>query len=109
MYNLKDSVFFTKLLLLILLIVSLKTFSPKLCLMSYTAFRKLFKFNMFHWYEARLLKCMKSVARRKTMYVREAVNYSIDVCCFVGFSLPISVMAFQLFLQTSAHYFMQFN
>lgn len=64
---------------------------------------------MFHQYEASLLKCTKSMARRKIIYVREAVNYSIDVCCFVGFSLPISVTAFQLFLQTSAHYFMQFN
>lgn len=47
--------------------------------------------------------------KEKIIYVKEAVNYSIDVCCFIGFSLPISVTAFHLFFRTSAHYFTQFN
>lgn len=49
------------------------------------------------------------MARRKIIYVKEVVNYSIDVFCFIDFSLPISVTVFDLFFWTSAHYFMQFN
>lgn len=65
MCSLKDSVFFTKLLLLVLQIISLKTLSPKFCLMSYTAFRKLFKFAMFHQYEAQLAQVHEECGKEK--------------------------------------------
>lgn len=95
-------------LLILLILLYLKTLSSKLCLISYMVLRKLsllHSINMNH----SLLKYISSMARRKIIYMREAVNYSIDVCCFIGFSLPISVTAFPLFFRTSAHYFMQLN